>query len=83
MSSTQVELSDLGTRFAEVLALAESGTDVVLTEQQIPRARLVPLGSSPRIAGLHPGAIQTSDDFDEPLADGCWQHKPVLKGRCW
>jgi antitoxin (DNA-binding transcriptional repressor) of toxin-antitoxin stability system len=83
MSSTQVELSDLGTRFAEVLALAESGADVVLTEQQIPRARLVPLGSSQRIAGLHPGAIQTSDDFDEPLPDGSWQHKPVLKGRCW
>jgi antitoxin (DNA-binding transcriptional repressor) of toxin-antitoxin stability system len=70
MSSTQVELSDLGTRFAEVLALAESGADVVLTEQQIPRARLVP--PSPRIAGLHPGAIQTSNDFDEPLPDAFW-----------
>lgn len=76
MSSTQVELSDLGTRFAEVLALAESGTDVVLTEQQIPRARLVPLESSRRIAGLHPGAIQTSADFDEPLPDACWTGQP-------
>ncbi len=76
MSSTQVELSDLGARFAEVLALAESGADVVLTEQQVPRARLVPLESSPRTAGLHPGAIQTSEDFDEPLADSFWTGQP-------
>ena len=76
MSSTQVELSELGTRFAEVLALAESGTDVVLTEKQIPRARLIPLGASPRIAGLHPGAIETSRDFDEPLPDAFWTGQP-------
>jgi hypothetical protein len=25
-----------------------------------------------RIAGLHRGAIQTSDDFDEPLPDDFW-----------
>lgn len=76
MSFTQVELSDLETRFAEVLALAESGADVVLTEQAIPRARLVPLGASPRTAGLHVGAIQTSDDFDEPLPDAFWTGQP-------
>ena len=76
MSCTQVELSDLGTRFAEVLALAESGADVVLTEQQIPRARLVPLGPSLRIAGLHVGAIQTTDDFDEPLPDAFGTGQP-------
>ena len=76
MSSTQVELSDLGARFAEVLALAESGADVVLTEQHVPRARLVPLGSSSRMAGLHPGAIEVSGDFDDPLPDAFWAREP-------
>jgi antitoxin (DNA-binding transcriptional repressor) of toxin-antitoxin stability system len=76
MSATQVEVSDLGTRFTEVLALAESGAEVVLTEEQIPRARLVPLGSCRRIAGLHPGAIQASDDFDEALPDAFWAGQP-------
>jgi hypothetical protein len=28
--------------------------------------------SQPRILGLHPGAIWTSDDFDEPLPDEFW-----------
>lgn len=28
--------------------------------------------TQPRILGLHPGAIWTSDDFDEPLPDEFW-----------
>jgi hypothetical protein len=28
--------------------------------------------TKPRILGLHPGAIWTSDDFDEPLPDEFW-----------
>jgi uncharacterized protein YwbE len=30
----------------------------------------------PRVAGLHPGAIWTSDDFDEPLPDDFWTEVP-------
>jgi hypothetical protein len=29
----------------------------------------------PRILGLHPGAIWTSDDFDDPLPDEFWLGK--------
>ena len=29
----------------------------------------------PRIAGLHPGAIEMSADFDEPLPDAFWLGK--------
>jgi hypothetical protein len=32
----------------------------------------VALSVKPRMPGLHPGAIWTSDDFDEPLPDEFW-----------
>ncbi len=58
----------------ELLPLVEAGTEIILTEGNTPVARLVPidLSSSPRIAGLHRGAIMTTDDFDEPLSDEFW-----------
>jgi hypothetical protein len=31
-----------------------------------------PLDIAPRVAGLHPGAIWASEDFDEPLPDEFW-----------
>ncbi len=58
----------------ELLSLVLEGTEIVLTEGSTPLARLVPIASptTPRIAGLHPGAIWTSNDFDEPLPDEFW-----------
>ncbi len=53
-----------------LLSLVAQGTEVVLTEGDIPIARLVPVGK--RVAGLHAGAISTSEDFDEPLPDDFW-----------
>ncbi len=59
---------------AELLSLVSSGTEVILTEESTPRARIVPAVSAttPRVAGLHAGAIQTSEDFDEPMSDEFW-----------
>jgi len=58
----QVHLKDL---LSQVLA----GKEIVLTEDNFPVARLVPVDSitTPRAPGLHPGAVWTSLDFDEPL----------------
>jgi antitoxin (DNA-binding transcriptional repressor) of toxin-antitoxin stability system len=53
-----------------LLSLVAQGTEVVLTEGDTPIARLVPVGQ--RVAGLHAGAIRTSEDFDEPLPDEFW-----------
>ncbi len=73
MSTTTVEVRELQARFGEMLSLAAAGTEVIVTEGQVPRARLVPLvPGAARIPGLHPGAIQTSDDFDAPLPDDFW-----------
>ena len=47
-------------------------------EGNTPLARIVPITepSTPRVAGLHPGAIRTSEDFDEPLSEDFWTGAP-------
>ena len=73
MSTTTVEVQELQARFEEVLSLAAAGAEVIVTEGQIPRARLVPLvPGRARIPGLHQGDIQTSEDFDAPLPEDFW-----------
>ena len=32
----------------------------------------IPVNVTPRVPGLHPETIWTSDDFDEPLPDDFW-----------
>jgi antitoxin (DNA-binding transcriptional repressor) of toxin-antitoxin stability system len=58
----------------ELLSLVREGTEIVLTEGTTPLARLVPIvmPSARRVAGLHSGAIWTSEDFDEPLPEDFW-----------
>ena len=58
----------------ELLSLVQVDTEIVLTEGGIPLARLVPIVSGNELpkAGLHPGAIEIGDDFDEPLPDEFW-----------
>ena len=59
---------------ATLLALVRSGEEIVLTENDKPLARLVPIVSegAPRVAGLHPNAMVMSPDFDAPLPDEFW-----------
>jgi antitoxin (DNA-binding transcriptional repressor) of toxin-antitoxin stability system len=72
-----VEVRDLPDRFGELLALAAAGTEVIVTDGRIPRARLLPLPTrAGRIPGLHQGAIQTADDFDAPLREDFWTGQP-------
>ena len=58
----------------ELLSLALAGNEVILTEDNKPVARLIPVPSSNkiRVAGLNRGAAWMSDDFDEPLPDEFW-----------
>ena len=70
MAKVTVDIRELPGRFAELLA---EDQEIIVTDGQVPRAQLIPLPhGQPRIAGLHPGAIQTSDDFDAPLSDAFW-----------
>ena len=74
MPTKIIEVGEAQMQLTELLSLVLAGTEVILTEGNTPLARLVPMAAStmPRVAGLHPGAIWTSEDFDEPLPDDFW-----------
>jgi antitoxin (DNA-binding transcriptional repressor) of toxin-antitoxin stability system len=68
MVAMTMDVQEAQARLSELVSLAETGTEIILMEDNVPRARLVPLESpKPRVAGLHEGTIWTSDDFDDPL----------------
>ena len=74
---TTIDIRELPARLEEALAVAASGGEVILTDGATPRARIVPCGgASPRVAGLHAGAIQAAPDFDAPLPDDFWIGQP-------
>jgi antitoxin (DNA-binding transcriptional repressor) of toxin-antitoxin stability system len=50
-----------------LLSLVAKGTEVILVEGNKPVARLVPIGK--RVAGLHSGAMRTTEDFHEQLPE--------------
>ena len=62
MLTKTVDVREAQTNFQELLSLVREGTEIVLTEGTTPLARLVPiaLSTTPRVAGLHAGAIWTS-----------------------
>ncbi len=79
MTTKTVDIYGDHIELPELLSLVKAGTEVILTDGEVPLARLVPLNAPPandvampRIPGLHAGAIWTSDDFDEPLPDEFW-----------
>jgi antitoxin (DNA-binding transcriptional repressor) of toxin-antitoxin stability system len=63
---------------SDLVSLAQSGTEVILTEGDKPLARLVPISPAKqrRTAGLNRGSISTSEDFDAPLPDEFWTGTP-------
>ncbi|MCL1466991.1 type II toxin-antitoxin system Phd/YefM family antitoxin [Argonema galeatum] len=60
----------------DFLALVEDNTEIVLTNGDMPFAKVIPINYiqekiAPK-AGLNLGAMVMSDDFDEPLPDEFW-----------
>lgn len=89
MVTKTVDVNEVEMSLKELLSLVSEGTEIVLTEDNIPRARLGAIASQtgpclgaiasqtgPRIAGLHLGEIWTSDDFDRPLPEEFWTGGP-------
>ena len=59
----------------DILSLVGKGTEVILTQNDAPIARLIPFtaaSAQPRVAELHPDAIWASDDFDNFLPEDFW-----------
>ena len=78
MQTKTVDIHEAETHLAALLALVAAGMEIILTEGSTPLARIVPMAeaTTPRVAGLHPGAIWTSEDFDEPLSEDFWTGTP-------
>jgi antitoxin (DNA-binding transcriptional repressor) of toxin-antitoxin stability system len=75
MVTKTVDVHEAQTRLLELVSQVIAGTEIIITEDDKPLARLVPITTAPlqaRVAGLHAGAISTSDDFDVPLSDEFW-----------
>ena len=78
MPTKIIEVQQTQTYLKELLSLVVKGSEVILTQDNVPMARLVPIGPpfvTSRVAGLHQSAIQMSDDFDDPLPDEFWLGK--------
>jgi antitoxin (DNA-binding transcriptional repressor) of toxin-antitoxin stability system len=78
MQTKTIDVHEAQTHLVELLSLVTAGTEIILTEGSTPLARIVPMAGSttPRVAGLHLGAIWTSEDFDEPLPEAFWTGTP-------
>jgi antitoxin (DNA-binding transcriptional repressor) of toxin-antitoxin stability system len=74
MLTQTIDVYEAQIRLLELLGSVTAGEEVMLTKGDQPIARLVPVkpAATPRVAGLHIGAISTSEDFDEPLPAGFW-----------
>jgi antitoxin (DNA-binding transcriptional repressor) of toxin-antitoxin stability system len=69
-----VTFNEAKTQLQKLLAFTKNGNEIIITQDNIPLARLVPIHSKnkSRIAGLSEGKISAGDDFDEPLPDDFW-----------
>ena len=58
----------------DVLSLLEPDTEIILTENGHPVARILPVKklSRKQLTGLFPDSMVMHDDFDEPLPDNFW-----------
>ena len=79
MSQKTFDITQLSGDFIDLLSDIQIGTEVLLTRQGVPLAKVTPLSTersvdppvTPKV-GLNNGAMVMSDDFDEPLPDDFW-----------
>ena len=74
MSTKTIDVREVHPSLVDLLAQVATGTEIILTEGQTPRARLIPFQSRApqRVAGLHLGSMTMSADFDAPLPEDVW-----------
>jgi antitoxin (DNA-binding transcriptional repressor) of toxin-antitoxin stability system len=74
MSTKIVTVQEAEGHLLELIALVEQGEEVVITHDDQPKVKLVPLVKPPqkRVFGQHRGQVWMSSDFDDPLPDDFW-----------
>ena len=73
----RVDISEAQKRFVELIQVVQSGTVVIIMQNNQPLIRLTPIVPleaklPPRVLGLHNGQGWMSDDFNDPLPDSFW-----------
>lgn len=72
MTTKTVTIHDVQKQISELLKLVLNGNEVIIVDNDKPLARLGPISSQKRVAGLNKGDICVSEDFDAPLPDEFW-----------
>ena len=75
MTVKTIEINGTQDQFRDIIALAQRGIEVVLSQDDRPMAKLAPMieaKSVQRIAGLHKGSVKISPDLDAPLDEAFW-----------
>ncbi len=75
MSLKTFEITQLSENLIDLLSDIHGGTEVLLTREGVPLAKVMPLPVKPPVfpqVGLNYGAMVMSDDFDAPLPDDFW-----------
>ena len=69
-----IDVSEAQAHFPELISLALKGDEVIISKEDKPVAKLVPLPSlwGSRVPGLNMGDIWISEDFDAPLPEEFW-----------
>jgi len=68
---TQLDITKVKADISELLDLAIGGEEIVITQDNKPVAKILPITPvlRPLKRGSAKGKVQMSDDFDEPLED--------------
>jgi antitoxin (DNA-binding transcriptional repressor) of toxin-antitoxin stability system len=71
MLTKTVDVHEAQTNLTKLLSSLTADAEIVLTEDNKPIARLVPvtLPSKQRVSGLHAGTVWMSSDFNNPLTE--------------
>ncbi len=82
MSNKTFDLKQLPASVTELLSLIQDDQEIVITNENIPVARLTLINTAAQSKaktpepGLNLGAMVMSDDFDQPLPDEFWLQNP-------
>ncbi len=74
MSTHTVNIDEAQHNLAALIELVENGDEVVIARKNLPKVKIV-VCSQPvnkRVAGLHKGKVQLSDDFNDSLDESYW-----------
>jgi antitoxin (DNA-binding transcriptional repressor) of toxin-antitoxin stability system len=74
MSTKIVTVQEAEGHLLELISLVEQAEEVVITYDDKPKVKLVPIVEPPqkRVFGQHRGQVWMSPDFGDPLPDDFW-----------